>query len=88
MPSPSVLARPVVIYFGKRVRERRIAAGLTQRQLAERARMKNHTVSLVERGETAANLITMVLIAEALGCGIIDLMPQSRESLAMFSKVP
>jgi DNA-binding CsgD family transcriptional regulator/transcriptional regulator with XRE-family HTH domain len=54
--------------FGALLRERRLAAGLTQEELAERAGVSARAVSDLERGGgRAPRLQTVALLAEALG---------------------
>lgn len=52
--------------FGQAVRSLRLARGLTQEQLAEKAGLHINSVSLVERGLTPAALDTICAIADAL----------------------
>lgn len=51
---------------GDRVRERRVAAGLTQAQLAERCGLHRTFVGSVERGERNVALLSLKKIAAAL----------------------
>jgi transcriptional regulator with XRE-family HTH domain len=51
---------------GFRVRERRLAAGLTQAQLAERCGLHRTFIGSVERGERNAALLSLRKIAKAL----------------------
>ena len=66
--------------IGNKVRELRIAAGLTQRALADRTEGHDHidpaTLSRIERSRSevyAAQPRTAHAIAKALGCSIDDL---------------
>lgn len=54
------------VLFGKRVRELRRRAGLTQESLAERAHLHRNYVGGVERGERNISLINIVELARAL----------------------
>lgn len=58
-----------------RVRERRLALGLTQRQVAERMGVHGMTVSLIELGHRGVGLGTLVGLARALECSAVDLCP-------------
>jgi transcriptional regulator with XRE-family HTH domain len=53
--------------FGAHLRELRTARGLTQAQLAERARTSTPFISQLERGVTTPTLGMLLRLAEALG---------------------
>jgi len=52
--------------IGDRVRELRVAAGLTQAQLADRAGLHRTFIGSVERGERNVALLSLRRIAQAL----------------------
>jgi len=52
--------------LGKRIKEARLAAGLTQEQLAERINLSSGHCAHVERGTTKVSLSALVSIANAL----------------------
>ena len=54
-------------WFGKRLRELRAAAGLTQRQLAERAGLTREGVAYLETGRHDPRWTTVVALCMALG---------------------
>lgn len=58
----------------RRLRERRIRAGLTQRQLAKLADVASNTVSMVERGRHPLPAV-QVKLARALGVDVFDIWP-------------
>ncbi len=60
----------------KRCYRKRIAAGLTQKQLADRAGLTDATVCRVENGDVSAHPDTLHALATAFGCDIADLMPE------------
>jgi len=60
--------------FGSRLRELRLAAGLTQEALAERAGLPHTHVSAMERGLKLPNLMTMLRLAAALECKVAKLV--------------
>jgi transcriptional regulator with XRE-family HTH domain len=62
--------------FGKIVREKRVALGLSQEKLAEMAALHFTYISSVERGERNISLANIAKLAKALGCSMKDLMPQ------------
>ncbi|HAL05855.1 MAG TPA: transcriptional regulator [Brevundimonas sp.] len=57
----------IVVRLGKRVRELRIAAGLSQEELAFRADMKRSYVSDLERGTRNPSVRALERLAIALG---------------------
>lgn len=59
--------------FGRQVRLRREAAGLTQETLAERSGSHVNYVGGVERGERNPTLTKINALAEALNCRVGDL---------------
>lgn len=61
--------------FGKIVRERRNALGISQEKLTELAALHFTYVSSVERGERNLSISNIAKIANALGCSMKDLMP-------------
>lgn len=64
--------------IGEIVKERRIAKKLNQTELAEKAGIKQATISRLESGTndniTIENLRS---IAAALGCSVVDLLPEA-----------
>jgi transcriptional regulator with XRE-family HTH domain len=60
--------------FGRRVRDARVACGLTQEQLADRAGFDRTYVSLVERGKRNLSLLNIHQLAASLGSQPEDLV--------------
>ena len=56
------------------LREIRILAGLTQKELAERSGVSQTMISAVERGEAQITLIQAKMITNVLGCSLEDLI--------------
>jgi len=54
------------ITFGKSVRKLRIALGLSQEELAEKANLHRNYIGGIERGERNLGLINLVELARAL----------------------
>jgi transcriptional regulator with XRE-family HTH domain len=52
--------------FGKRIRQYRLARGLSQEELAEKANLHRTYIGAVERGERNASLKSILRIAKAL----------------------
>ena len=55
------------ILFGENLRLARLKAGLTQQELAARAKIRQAHVSQIEGGKLNPMLMTMVALAEAVG---------------------
>jgi DNA-binding XRE family transcriptional regulator len=62
-------------YAGKRVRELRKEAGVTQEQLAEKSGLPQPHISRIENGEVSPTRFTLEKIAKALGKTIGDIDP-------------
>ena len=60
--------------FGKRLRERRIAKGLSQPQLSHIVEMNVGWISQIERGAVNPSLVIIVKLAWALDCQPGDLL--------------
>ena len=61
--------------LGERVRELRLAAGLSQEELGYRANIHRAYVGTVENGMYSVTLDTVYRIADALGVPVRDLFP-------------
>ena len=64
---------------GARLKQLRQARRLTQEQLAERAGLSYKFIGELERGRGNPTLTTLGALAEALGVGLIDLLPVETE---------
>lgn len=60
--------------FGARLREMRIARGLTQPEIAERVGTSASNISDLERGIKVPTLTTVARLADALGCNVTELV--------------
>lgn len=54
-------------YYAECIKNARIRAGLTQKDVAERIGKKREYVALIERGETDMQLSTFIMMSEAVG---------------------
>lgn len=63
-----------VTNVGTRLRERRLAMGLTQRQLETESGISRHEVSRYEGGRRTPRLQTIARLARALGVSVDDLL--------------
>jgi transcriptional regulator with XRE-family HTH domain len=61
--------------FGKRLREVRTRAGISQEKLADLAKLHRTYVSSVERGERNISIENVEKLAHALGVKMAELMP-------------
>jgi XRE family transcriptional regulator, fatty acid utilization regulator len=59
---------------GRRLKRRRVLAGLTIRELHEQAGVAIGTISMAERGLQSLHVDTLRQLAKALGCEIADLL--------------
>jgi transcriptional regulator with XRE-family HTH domain len=61
---------------GKAIARNRVAAGLTQEQVAEQLGIGNEAVSRVERGLVMPNVARLVELADIFDCDIADLLTE------------
>lgn len=66
--------KPLLIKFGKKVREERLKRGLSQEKLAERAKVHRTYVGMIERGEKNITLTNIEKFARALGLKVSELL--------------
>lgn len=67
--------------LGVNIRSARIAQGMTQQTLAERADLSVPYISRVERGEKEPSLSTLLRVADALDIGLDELLGLKREQV-------
>ena len=72
--------------LGDRLRALRVAAGLSQRQLAARAQVSNGTISMIEADKVSPSVSALRQILEALGVSIGDFFatPEPRGDAIVF----
>ncbi len=68
--------------FGHVLRERRIAAGLSQEQLAEAADLHRNYVGLVERGKNSPSLAAIASLAAALRIQASELLREAERRVS------
>ena len=68
--------------LGRRVREMRKSAGLTQAGLAERAGLAFETISRLERGKAKPTIGLLAKIADALGVSAASLIEVDEDAVA------
>jgi transcriptional regulator with XRE-family HTH domain len=76
MVPPMRLARPIIVQFGRRLHAMRVQAGISQADLALRARVCERHVRRIERGTSDPGLATIILLADALRCELADFFPR------------
>jgi ribosome-binding protein aMBF1 (putative translation factor) len=54
-------------YYAEVLRNARKAAGITQKQLAEKIGKKREYIAMLEKGETDMQLSTFIMISDAVG---------------------
>ena len=67
--------------FGTVLRQRRLKAGLSQEALAHLAKTQQGYISLMERGKRSPSLVTLALLAEALGVSMAALVREVERAL-------
>lgn len=60
--------------LGERIREQRIARGLTQEQLGQKCELHRTFIGSVERGERNLSLLNLRLMAKTLRVSLRDLL--------------
>lgn len=63
--------------FGERLRALRVAAGLTQQQLADRLKMRATNITRLENGGRTPSWDTVLRIAKALNAEPNDFLPEA-----------
>ncbi len=63
------------IALGKRVKRLREQSGKTQEEIADRTRLTQTYISLLETGKRRASMRTLEKIASAIGVKVRDLLP-------------
>ena len=59
---------------GKKIRDLRRSAGLTQVGLSEKANIESNTIARLERGEHTASTSTLQKLAKALNVKVSDIL--------------
>lgn len=66
--------------FGAALRRVRLAAGMTQEQLALEAGVQRNFISLIETGQNQPTISTIVKLARALGMRASELVAEAERS--------
>lgn len=70
--------------FGKVLRRRRVAAGITQEGLAHEAELQRNYVSLMERGVNQPTITTLLKLAKPLGCTAAEIVGEVEQLIAAY----
>lgn len=65
----------IVLRFSRELRTRRLAAGMTQAELARRSHVTTSYITRLERATSAPGIDLVDKLALALGCSMSDLLP-------------
>jgi transcriptional regulator with XRE-family HTH domain len=68
-----IMKKQILVKFGQRVREEREKQGLSQEELANRAKVHRTYIGMVERAEKNITLVNIEKLANSLGLKVIDL---------------
>jgi len=71
------LADDIKVRFGRRLREIRKRASISQEKLGAQAGIARNFVSMIENGQRNVTLATIQKLAAALGCTMSTLMPDA-----------
>ena len=74
-----VAYNPLLRCVGRVVQERRQSIGISQEELARRAKLHRTYVSDVERGARSVSLITLCKLADALDTEASDIVAQAEQ---------
>lgn len=74
----------VGLAFGKVLRRRRVAAGITQEGLAHEAELQRNYVSLMERGVNQPTITTLLELAKPLGCTAAEIVGEVEQLIAAY----
>lgn len=74
--------------FGQRVRELRLAAGMSQEDLADRAGLHRTYIGGIERGERNIGLLNVFRLAGTFGISVADLFATKPHSTAAAHSTP
>lgn len=67
----------IVVRFSGELRTRRLAAGMTQAELARRSQVTTSYITRLERATSAPGIDLVEKLAQALGCKVSDLLPEA-----------
>ncbi|MCG5077522.1 helix-turn-helix domain-containing protein [Paraburkholderia tagetis] len=74
--------------FGRVVREERLAKGISQEELAEKANLHRNFISLVERGQSKIALDSLFALADALDISASTLLRRAETAAKKSHRQP
>lgn len=69
----------LLVGVGDAIRARRKARNMNQEELAHASGLNVKYLGGVERGEINLSLLSLQKVTDALGCGLTDILPRSKE---------
>ena len=76
-PSPSFAGNPDLVALGAAIRAKRLAQGLSQEALADKANIDRSYMGGIERGEHNIAIVNLLKVADALGVKASTLFEKS-----------
>ncbi len=73
--------------FGERLKDARIAAGLTQQELGEACDLSTITIQQYETGKRTPNMFRLFILAKAVGTTAADLLGEEEKPIAEKSQL-
>ena len=71
--------------IGSKIKELRVAKGLTQEELADRAELSKGFISQLERDLTSPSIVTLVDILQCLGVSVSEFFAEDKVEQVVFS---
>ena len=71
--------------IGSKIKELRVAKGLTQEELADRAELSKGFISQLERDLTSPSIVTLVDILQCLGVSVSEFFAEDKVDQVVFS---
>ena len=71
--------------IGAKIKELRVAKGLTQEELADRAELSKGFISQLERDLTSPSIVTLVDILQCLGVSVSAFFAEDKVEQVVFS---
>lgn len=69
-----MVTHPLLRSFGRRLKQERLDSGLSQEQLAIKAKLSRNFVGMLERGERNITILTADKLAKVLNIKLSDLL--------------
>jgi len=76
--------KQALVFFGQKIRERRIEIGLSQEALAEQAGLHRNYIGKIERGENNVTFLVLLKLSRALKLSPPELVQWVTEGIVRF----